>query len=270
MPLYIKERWNAYTDYDPLTYAIWAIYENAKKFYREGRYGDLFSFRKLQDAGFHLWYTTITLAIDVDEFFIRFENTTAITKLVPQCEGVVLELGPSLGNQLARYDQSKVTRIIGVESNAHFRLDIEAQAEKVGLGDRYELVTCGAEESDVLERNGVGAGCMDTVLSIQVLCSVPDEKAMAREIYRVLKPGGKFIFWEHHVSEDWITRLYQNVTNPIWSRLIGGCCRNRDMYEALAAAGKWENFESIEGDADPAKPWVTLPRAWGVLVKAKE
>ncbi|OAA76919.1 Methyltransferase type 11 [Akanthomyces lecanii RCEF 1005] len=264
MPIYLKQRWNAYTDLDPVTYAVWAIYENAKVFYLEGRYGDLFSFRKLQDAGFHLWYSTI------NHFFNQFESTTSIATLVPQCEGVVLELGPGMGNQIVRYDKNKVTRVIGVESNPHFRPDIEAQAEKAGLGGVYELVTCGAEESDVLERNGIGASSMDTVLSIQVLCSVRDEKAMAREIYRVLKPGGKFIFWEHHVSSDWITRLYQNVTNPIWRRLIGGCCRNKDMYAALAAAGQWENFESIEGDADPGKPWVTLPRMWGVLVKAKE
>ena len=122
----------------------------------------------------------------------------------------MLELGPGLGNQIARYDKNKVTRVVGVESNPHFQADIEAQAEKAGLASVYELVTCGAEESDVLERHGIRAGSMDTVLSIQVLCSVPDEKAMAREIYRVLRPGGKFIFWEHHVSSDRITRLYQS------------------------------------------------------------
>lgn len=146
----------------------------------------------------------------IDVHFNRFENTTAIATLVPRCEGVVLELGPGMGNQIARYDVNKVTRVIGVENNPNFRPEIEAQAEKVGLGDKYELMTCGAEDSDVLERNGVTAGSVDTVLSIQVLCSVPDEKAMAREIYRVLKPGGKFIFWEHHVSSDWITRVYQS------------------------------------------------------------
>lgn len=129
---------------------------------------------------------------------------------MPQCEGVVLELGPGMGNQIALYDADKITRVIGVECNPHFCPDIEAQAEKFGLGDKYKLVTCGAEESDVLERNGIGANSVDTVLSIQVLCSVPDEKAMAKEIYRVLKPGGKFVFWEHHVSPDWITRFYQS------------------------------------------------------------
>ncbi|OAR01233.1 hypothetical protein LLEC1_07663 [Akanthomyces lecanii] len=255
MPLCLKQRWNAYTDLDPVTYAVWVM------------------------------------VIGIDHFFKRFESTTPIATLVAQCEGAVLELGPGMGNQIVHYDKDKVTRIIGVEYNPHFRSEIEAQVEKAGLGGTYELVTCGAEESDVLERNGIGASSMDTVLSIQVLCSVPDEKAMAREIYRILKPGGKFIFWEHHVSSDWITRLYQSkwascghvlsgrgflliastdATNPIWRRLIGGCCRNKDMYAALAAAGEWENFESIEGDADPAKPWVTLPRMWGVLVKAKK
>lgn len=159
----------------------------------------------------HPYYSHLDTDLFIpDEFFNRFESTTAVATLVPQCEGVVLELGPGMGNQIVRFDKSKVTRIIGVENNAHFKSEIEEQAEKSGLGDAYEVVIAGAEESDVLERHGIRAGSMDTVLSIQVLCSVSDEKAMAKEIYRVLKPGGRFIFWEHHISDDWVTRLYQS------------------------------------------------------------
>ncbi|KAM3504897.1 hypothetical protein MY10362_003273 [Beauveria mimosiformis] len=44
------------------------------------------------------------------------------------------------------YDKDKITRVVGVESNPHFRSEIEAQAAKTGFGDMYELVTCGAEE----------------------------------------------------------------------------------------------------------------------------
>ena len=38
----------------------------------------------------------------------------------------------------------------------------------------------------------------------------------------------------------------------------------RDTRAIIAAAGKWENFESIESDE---QPWSMLPRVWGVLVK---
>ncbi|KAM3438063.1 hypothetical protein MY4824_003510 [Beauveria thailandica] len=35
----------------------------------------------------------------LDHSFQRFEATTVIAALVPQCEGVVLELGPGMGNE---------------------------------------------------------------------------------------------------------------------------------------------------------------------------
>jgi ubiquinone/menaquinone biosynthesis C-methylase UbiE len=50
---------------------------------------------------------------------------------------------------------------------------------------------------------------MDTVLSIQVLCSVGDVKSVMREVWRLLKPGGTFVFWEHEKSRDGVTRLAQ-------------------------------------------------------------
>ena len=38
----------------------------------------------------------------------------------------------------------------------------------------------------------------------------------------------------------------------------------RNIKSIIAAAGKWENYNSIEGDE---QPWSLLPRVWGVLVK---
>ncbi|KAM3507259.1 hypothetical protein MY11210_007232 [Beauveria gryllotalpidicola] len=54
--------------------------------------------------------------------------------------------GPAWATKIVRYDKDKITRVVGVESNPHFRPEIEAQA---GLGD-------------VLERHGVGAAGVDT------------------------------------------------------------------------------------------------------------
>ncbi|KAH6611481.1 phospholipase carboxylesterase family protein [Trichoderma cornu-damae] len=202
-----------------------------------------------------------------DEHFVRFEtNSTVVPTLVPQCSGVVLELGPGLGNQLCRFDKSKISRIVGVEVNPHFAPDCRQQILKHGLEDVYELVVSGVQESDVLEKHGVVAESLDTVLSIQVLCSVPDADAMAKEIYRLLKPGGRLIFWEHHRNSDWLTAAVQYFWNPIWRPLIGGCSMTRNMRAVLAGAGEWENYDGIEGDE---QRWSMLPRVWGVLVKPK-
>ena len=134
---------------------------------------------------------------------------TAIPLLVSHASGVVLELGPGTGNQLSRYDKDKVTRIVGVEYNPYFVEDLERKIEEQGMRDIYELIIAGAQDSDVLEKRGIVAGSVDTVLSIQVLCAVPDVNDMAKEIYRLLKPGGKFIFAEHQRNKDWLTGIVQ-------------------------------------------------------------
>lgn len=83
-----------------------------------------------------------------------------------------------------------------------FAPDCEQKIEEHGLQDVYELVASGVQESDVLEKHGITERSLDTVLRIQVLCSVPVPKARAKELYRLLKPGGKLIFWEHHRNSD--------------------------------------------------------------------
>jgi 2-polyprenyl-3-methyl-5-hydroxy-6-metoxy-1,4-benzoquinol methylase len=52
---------------------------------------------------------------------------------------------------------------------------------------------------------------MDTVLSIQVLCSVGDVKSVMREVWKLLKPGGIFVFWEHTRNKDTITAIAQGT-----------------------------------------------------------
>jgi len=77
--------------------------------------------------------------------------------------------------------------------------------KKNGLGDKYKLIVSGIEDSDVLREEGITEGSLDTVLCIQVLCAVKDPKAVMKEVWKLLKPGGKFIFWEHGWSRSYLT-----------------------------------------------------------------
>jgi len=104
---------------------------------------------------------------------------------------------------------------------------------------------------------------MDTVLSIQVLCSVGDVKSVMREVWKLLRPGGSFVFWEHERNKDTATAMAQACWNPAWSALVG-CCMNRDIKADILAAGEWENPGDIEVADDP---YSCLPRIWGVLKK---
>lgn len=52
---------------------------------------------------------------------------------------------------------------------------------------------------------------MDTVLSIQVLCSVGDVMSVMREVWKLLRPGGSFVFWEHERNKDTVTAMAQGT-----------------------------------------------------------
>lgn len=67
------------------------------------------------------------------------------------------------------------------------------------------------EDSDILRKEGITEGSLDSLLSIQVLCAVQDPKIVMKEVWKLLKPGGKFIFWEHGWSKDPITIAEQGM-----------------------------------------------------------
>ena len=132
-----------------------------------------------------------------------------VPSLVQAASGVVLELGPGSGNQLHRFNSAQIDRTYGIEPNGHYKDSINAKVEKNGLQGTYELIVAGIEDSDVLRAQGIIEGSMDTVLCIQVLCALQNPKIVMREVWKLLKPGGKFIFWEHGWSKDLLTTVAQ-------------------------------------------------------------
>lgn len=101
-----------------------------------------------------------------------------------------------------------------MEPNPHYKDVINAKLEKHNLQDKYKLIVSGLEDSDVLRAEGVTEGSVDTVLCIQVLCAVKDPKIVMKEVWKLLKPGGKFIFWEHGWSRDRLTTVAQGMSPP--------------------------------------------------------
>jgi SAM-dependent methyltransferase len=123
---------------------------------------------------------------------------------------VVLELGPGSGNQLPRFDTSKVSKIYGIEPNVDLHEALQATVKKTKLDDIYTLIPHGAEDVKSFERYGITPNSVDTILSIQVLCSVSDPADVVRHLYQYLKPGGKMIVYEHVQSKDFDTRTLQS------------------------------------------------------------
>jgi cyclopropane fatty-acyl-phospholipid synthase-like methyltransferase len=146
--------------------------------------------------------------------FAEGDKETAIPALVSEASGVVLEIGPGLGSQLSRYDTSKITKVYGVEPNIDLHKSLRENVKASGLTDVYEIIPCGVEDVIELKKHGIALGSIDTVLSVQVLCSVPDLDEMLRRLYALMKPGGQFVVYEHVKSKDMVSVMVQSMYIP--------------------------------------------------------
>jgi ubiquinone/menaquinone biosynthesis C-methylase UbiE len=79
---------------------------------------------------------------------------------------------------------------------------------------------------------------VDHVVSTLVFCSVDDQARALREVWRVLKPGGRFVFIEHVAAAEGTTLLrLQSVMAPAWRLVADGCRPDRRTWEAISSAG---------------------------------
>jgi ubiquinone/menaquinone biosynthesis C-methylase UbiE len=79
-------------------------------------------------------------------------------------------------------------------------------------------------------------GTFDTVLAGLVLCSVVDPSAALAEARRVLRPQGALRLLEHVRAGGLVGRL-QDLAQPAWTTISGGCHPNRETERAVAEAG---------------------------------
>lgn len=106
---------------------------------------------------------------------------------------------------------------------------------------------------------------IDTVVMSLVLCSVSDVSVVLEEAERVLKHGGRLLFFEHVRAEDRRLAAWQDRLERPWGFFGAGCHPNRDTLTAIRSAGfevqEVERFD--ERFAMLAKPhilgWAVTP-----------
>jgi ubiquinone/menaquinone biosynthesis C-methylase UbiE len=88
------------------------------------------------------------------------------------------------------------------------------------------------------ERIPLPDASVDAVAATLVLCSVADQGRVLAEVRRVLRPGGRFVFFEHVAAPagTWSRRL-QRCWAVLSRRLDAGCDPGRDTWRSIEAAG---------------------------------
>jgi ubiquinone/menaquinone biosynthesis C-methylase UbiE len=170
------------------------------------------------------------MALALSRFHGRYERLVALRKraLFAGLAGTVLEIGPGTGANFAYYPPD--IRWIGIEPNPFMHPYLRAAAARAG---RATDIRDGM--ADCLEFDDES---VDAVVSTLVLCPVPDLSGALREIQRVLKPGGRFLFIEHvaDLSGTWLRRT-QRLLRPLVRYLADGCHIDRDTALAIERHG---------------------------------
>ena len=144
-----------------------------------------------------------------------------------QASGRVLEIGFGTGSNLKYYPDS--VNITALEPNPFMFKKICDRTLKY----KKDVTIFQGYGENIPFKNEV----FDTVVVTLVLCMVDDVESVISEITRVLKPGGRFYFYEHVSSHSYIGSKFQDLLNPLWKFITTGCNLNSDTEKIINNAG---------------------------------
>lgn len=177
-------------------------------------------------------------------------------RLFADLQGTVLEIGPGAGANLPYYPPD--IHWIGVEPNPFMHDYLRDKARERGF--EIDLRQGTAEQLEVEDAS------IDAVVSTLVLCSVPNLPQTLQEIYRVLKPGGRFLFVEHVAAaqDTWLRKVQRGI-RPLWKVLGDGCHPDRETWKALEQASfSAVDYEHFQG---PVPIAIVKPHILGIAIK---
>ena len=150
------------------------------------------------------------------------------TGLLSHVHGEVLELGIGTGLNLPHYPKT-ITWLHAVDpANLLPKIVME---RSVGQSFPIRIQHLTAEALPYDDHS------FDFVVSTWTLCTIPDPVKALREVRRVVKPGGVFLFLEHGRSEDTKVASWQDRLNPLQNIIGCGCNLNRQIDDIIAQAG---------------------------------
>jgi ubiquinone/menaquinone biosynthesis C-methylase UbiE len=157
-------------------------------------------------------------------------------ELLARASGKILEIGFGTGLNLPQYP-AHVRRITTVDPNRGMHHRAQKRVQQTGIEVDSQLLSS--------ERLPFDDSAFDCVVSTFTLCSIDDVSQALREVHRVLKLGGQFLYLEHGLSPESGVQKWQRRLNWLQGCLGDGCRLDRNI-RALIAAQAFAVVESNE------------------------
>ncbi|KAI8810463.1 S-adenosyl-L-methionine-dependent methyltransferase [Cladochytrium replicatum] len=195
------------------------------------------------------------------------QNLGVKRSLLGRAHGRVLEIGAGSGENVKFYNPDKIGQLYCLEPFDELRSKLLTALSKAKLDSKATVIAAGlSHDHTALESAAIHESSLDTIVLVQVLCSIPDPKSHLSYLQKLLKPGGQILLYEHVGSDDRFTRSLQRFWNPLWKRCAGGCEIVRDSADWFRDIGGWKSvdiqYPSAENSAD------LFPHAVARFVKA--
>ncbi len=158
---------------------------------------------------------------------------------------VVIDLGSGAGNDafIARHETGETGKVIGIDFTPAMIEKARHNAEVRGFHN-VEF-----REGDI-EKMPVGGSSADVIVSNCVLNLVPNKKAVIKEIFRVLKPGGHFSISDIVLEGDLPKTIKEAA--EMYAGCVAGAIQKEEYLNLIEASG----FTNIIVQKD--KP-ITIP-----------
>jgi ubiquinone/menaquinone biosynthesis C-methylase UbiE len=154
-------------------------------------------------------------------------------ELLAHTGGNILEIGFGTGLNLPCYPDH-VRKVTTVDPNVGMYRRARQRIRQTGIEVDQRVSRS--------ERLPFEEGTFDCVVSTFTLCSIEDVRQALAEVYRVLKPGGQFLFLEHGLSPETGVQKWQRRLNGLQICLAAGCRLDRNIKELVAG----QPFSSVE------------------------
>ena len=175
------------------------------------------------------FYTDVIIPIfydsSMDSLKINEGRKSILSKIT---EKEILEIGFGTGINIKFYPEN-VKKIIGIDVNK----GMLKQFNKKKSNNEVEIQSL-HQDGETLP---FPDGTISSVVSTYTLCTIKNIDSAMNEIYRVLKPGGRYYFLEHGLADNPRTQKWQHRLNPIQNIWAGGCNLNRDIKSLISRAG---------------------------------